>query len=187
MKQIATALVKAQKAFAPALKTSTNPHFKSRYADLAACIEAVIDALNNNGIALVQQTHEHPAGILVETVFLHESGESLNCGKLFFPAQKNDPQGFMSCLTYGRRASLMAACGIAPVDDDGNHASRSKEPVILPVTTSKIPPAISDQRLLAAIEKIKSGDYTTDKLRASFRLTGEQNEKLIMELSNAQV
>ena len=81
----------------------------------------------------------------------------------------------------------MAACGIAPVDDDGNHASRSKEPVILPVSTAKIPPAISDQRLLAAIEKIKSGDYTTDKLRASFRLTGEQNEKLIMELSNAQV
>jgi hypothetical protein len=52
MQKIATALVKAQKAFGPALKSSTNPHFKSKYADLAACIEAVIDALNNNGIAL---------------------------------------------------------------------------------------------------------------------------------------
>jgi hypothetical protein len=185
MKQIATALVKAQKGFAPALKTSTNPHFKSKYADLAACVEAVIDSLNSNGIALVQQTHEHPNGILVETVFLHESGEMLNCGKLFFPAQKNDPQGFMACLTYGRRASLMAACGIAPEDDDGNTASRTKEPVREPVKETKIPPAISDQRLLAAIAKIKSGEYTTDKLRASFRLTGEQNEKLISELSNA--
>lgn len=182
MKQIATALVKAQKAFAPALKTSTNPHFKSRYADLSACIEAVIDALNNNGIALVQQTHEHPAGILVETVFLHESGESLQCGKLFFPAQKNDPQGFMSCLTYGRRASLMAACGIAPVDDDGE---ATRKPPPKPEPALKVPPAISDQRLLAAIAKIKSGEYTTDKLRASFRLTGEQNEKLISELANA--
>ena len=46
MKNVAAALVKAQQAFGPALKTSTNPHFKSRYADLSACVEAVIDALN---------------------------------------------------------------------------------------------------------------------------------------------
>ena len=38
MKNIATALVKAQKEFGPALKTSTNPHFRSRYADLSACV-----------------------------------------------------------------------------------------------------------------------------------------------------
>ena len=62
---------------------------------------------------------------MVETVFVHESGEMLECGCLFFPAQKNDPQGFMSALTYGRRASLMAACGIAPEDDDGNAASKA--------------------------------------------------------------
>ena len=58
MKNIATAFVKAQRDFAPALKTSTNPHFKSKYADLAACVEAVIDALNTNGIAMIQRTHD---------------------------------------------------------------------------------------------------------------------------------
>ena len=58
MKQIATALVKAQKEFGPALKSSTNPHFRSRYADLATVVEAVIDALNNNGIYLMQLTHD---------------------------------------------------------------------------------------------------------------------------------
>ena len=124
MKNLATALVKAQKAFGPALKTSTNPHFKSRYADLASCVEAVIDALNNNGIFLFQTTSEHIDGIICETSFLHESGERLDCGKLFFPAPKHDPQGFMSCLTYIRRASLMAATGQAPEDDDGNAAVR---------------------------------------------------------------
>ena len=67
MKEIASALVKAQKAFGPALKSSTNPHFKSRYADLAACVEAVIEALNANGIALVQQSHECADGVIVET------------------------------------------------------------------------------------------------------------------------
>lgn len=128
MKNIASALVKAQTAFGPALKTSTNPHFKSRYADLSACIEAVIDSLNANGIFLAQPTHEDATGVTVETLFIHESGETLSCGKLHVPASKQDPQGYGSALTYARRYSLMAACGIAPEDDDGNAATKSKEP-----------------------------------------------------------
>ena len=124
MKEIAQALVKAQRAFGPALKTSSNPHFKSRYADLAAGVEAVMDGLNANGIALVQQTHECEAGVIVETVFVHESGETFSAGKLHVPAVKHDAQGYGSALTYARRYSLMAACGIAPEDDDGNAASR---------------------------------------------------------------
>lgn len=124
IKQIATALVKAQREFGPALKTSSNPHFKSRYADLSACVEAVIDSLNANGIALVQQTHECESGVMVETVFVHESGETFSAGKLHVPAVKHDAQGYGSALTYARRYSLMAACGIAPEDDDGNAASK---------------------------------------------------------------
>lgn len=124
MKQIAAALVRAQKAFGPALKSSSNPHFKSRYADLAACVEAVIDGLNSNGIMLMQQTHECDDGVVVETVFVHESGEVMSAGKLHVPAAKQDPQGYGSALTYARRYSLMAACGIAPEDDDGNAATR---------------------------------------------------------------
>ena len=124
MKNLATALVKAQKAFGPALKTSTNPHFKSRYADLAACVEAVIDALNNNGIALIQKNYDCTNGVMIETMFVHESGEMLECGILHVPANKQDAQGYGSALTYARRYSLMAACGIAPEDDDGNTAVR---------------------------------------------------------------
>ena len=124
MKNLATALVKAQKAFGPALKTSTNPHFKSRYADLAACVEAVIDALNDNGIALIQKNYDCTNGVMIETMFVHESGEMLECGILHVPANKQDAQGYGSALTYARRYSLMAACGIAPEDDDGNTAVR---------------------------------------------------------------
>jgi hypothetical protein len=126
MKNIASALVKAQRGFAPALKTSTNPHFRSKYVDLAGCVEAVVDALNAAGIALIQRTSEDNTGVTVETVFVHESGEMLECGKLHVPAAKQDPQGYGSALTYARRYSLMAACGIAPEDDDGNAASRVK-------------------------------------------------------------
>jgi hypothetical protein len=125
MQQIATALVKAQRDFAPALKSSTNPHFRSRYADLAACVEAVIDALNANGIAMIQRTHDSDNGVAVETLFVHESGETITGGILHVPAAKHDPQGYGSALTYARRYSLMAACGIAPEDDDANAASKT--------------------------------------------------------------
>ena len=125
--KIAVAFVRAQKAFGPALKTSSNPHFRSRYADLSACVEAVIDALNDNGIALIQKTYECKDGVMVETIFLHESGEVMEGGILHVPAVKHDAQGFGSALTYARRYSLQAACGIAPEDDDGNAASRKQE------------------------------------------------------------
>lgn len=174
MKEIATALVKAQKAFGPALKSSTNPHFKSRYADLSACVEAVIEGLNNAGIALVQRTSEDTTGVTVETVFIHESGEMLECGKLHVPVAKHDPQGYGSALTYARRYSLMAACGIAPEDDDGNAASRAKPKK----------ETLTNARFAQAVERIKDGKYTTDKLRETFALTEEQEAALVGALAN---
>lgn len=159
MKNIAAALVKAQRQFQPALKTSTNPHFKTKYADLAACVEAVLEALNANGIALVQTTHECTDGVMVETMFLHESGESLQSGKLHVPASKQDAQGYGSALTYARRYSLMAACGIAPEDDDGNAAA--KNPTGKSAATNHMPPgAVADW--IAAINGSASVDELTD-------------------------
>ena len=149
MQKVSAALVKAQKAFGPALKSSTNPHFKSRYADLSACVEAVIDALNDNGIALIQRNIECESGVCVETVFVHESGESLSSGPLHVPAAKQDPQGYGSALTYARRYSLMAACGIAPEDDDGNAATSAKN---TQKPTSKPDPAQE------VINGVKAGD-----------------------------
>lgn len=121
------AFVAAQKEFAPALKSSQNPHFKSRYADLAACVEAVIDALNNNGLAVIQRPLLDNSGVTIQTVFLHETGEEIDGGTLHLPASKQDAQGYGSAATYCRRYGLMAACGIAPEDDDGNAASPGKQ------------------------------------------------------------
>jgi hypothetical protein len=125
MNNIAPAFIKAKRAFGPALKDKTNPAFRSKYADLGACIDAVEDALLANGIAFIQETFEDATGVTVETVFLHESGEERRCGKLHVPAAKQDPQGYGSALTYARRYSLMAACGIAPEDDDGAAATKA--------------------------------------------------------------
>jgi hypothetical protein len=128
MKEISAALVKAQKAFGPALKTGNNPAFRTKYAKLENCIEAVIDALNDNGIMLMQQTHLCEDGVIVETTFLHESGEMLSAGKLHVPAAKHDPQGYGSALTYAKRYSLQSACAIAPEDDDGEAAMKQYRP-----------------------------------------------------------
>ena len=128
MSNIAAAFVKAKRQFGPALKCKTNPAFKSKYADLAACLEAVDEALLANGISLIQETFEDQTGVTVETVFLHESGESLRCGKLHVPAAKQDPQGYGSALSYARRYSLMASCGIAAEDDDGYAACKPPPP-----------------------------------------------------------
>lgn len=123
MKTIAASLVKAKKDFQPVLKDAKNPHFKSSYASLAGSLAAVEPALLANGIALIQRTFEDATGVTVETVLVHESGETLECGRLHLPAVKQDAQGYGSALTYARRYSLMAALGIAPEDDDGNAAT----------------------------------------------------------------
>jgi len=127
---IAKAFVEAQKEFAPALKTSTNPHFRSKYVDLSGCVEAVLDALNNHGFALIQKTHDCENGVKVETIFMYETGEQISGGVISVPADKHNAQGYGSALTYARRYSLMAACGIAPEDDDGNAAT--KAPAVKP-------------------------------------------------------
>ena len=165
MNSIAAAFVKAQKEFGPALKTSSNPHFKSRYADLAACVEAVIEALNNNGIALVQRTDLCEDGVIVETTFIHESGETLSAGKLHLPASKQDAQGYGSALTYARRYSLMAACGIAPEDDDGNAATASAPQR---VATQRLIPTVGANELAAITSLAASVQVPLDAITATY-------------------
>ena len=167
-KNIAAAFVKAQRAFGPALKTSTNPHFRSKYADLSNCIEAVIDALNANGIGLMQRTYESKDGVMVETIFVHESGEVMECGMLHVPAAKQDPQGYGSALTYARRYSLLAATGLAPEDDDGNSASRRTE----------IKSTVNESQLLdlmAAMDEVTTLKELQEAYKAAYKATnGEQ-------------
>jgi hypothetical protein len=179
MKAIATALVKAQKAFGPALKTSTNPHFKSKYADLSACVEAVIESLNDNGIMLMQQCHESESGVIVETLFIHESGETFSAGKLHVPAAKQDPQGYGSALTYARRYSLMAACGIAPEDDDGNAASK-------PQSAAKPAAKFNLAASLKWIQEAATNQEGVTRARNAYAKAGTDEERLaIQKLGNS--
>ena len=118
---IAAALSKAQSAMGAAKKDSTNPHFKSRYADLASIWEACREPLTKNGLAVVQLPGKDEAGYYVETVLTHSSGEFIS-EKLHIVPTKDDPQGLGSAITYARRYGLAAVAGIAPDDDDGEAA-----------------------------------------------------------------
>ena len=171
MKNIATAFVKAQKEFGALLKDSNNPFFKSKYADLHSCVSTVLTALNNNGIGLIQTCHESDVGVIVETMFIHESGETINCGKLQVPAIKQDPQQYGSALTYARRYSLMAACGIAPEDDDGNAAAKQApvKTVNTPKAPNLIPPPFGEYELNDAL-KVMGVQTTLESLKNSYGL-----------------
>lgn len=165
-----SAFHRAQRKFGKALKTSDNPHFRSRYADLAECVEAVIDALHEEGFAFTQFTERDDKGAFVRTVLLHESGGLLTLGEFWVPSPKNDPQGFGSALTYARRYSLMSAMGMAPQDDDGNVASKPKsyavDETIMADHLAEIGAASDEKSLLAAYTagfKATKGDAAAQK------------------------
>ena len=118
---LAKAIALSQLHVENALKSSTNPHFKSKYADLAEILNTVRPVFSANGIAIVQTPTFESGVASVETMLCHESGEFISsvCSS---PVSKQDAQGIGSAITYLRRYSLAAMCGIAHEDDDGQHA-----------------------------------------------------------------
>ncbi len=118
---LAKAIALSQLHVGNALKSSTNPHFKSKYADLAEILNTVRPVFSANGIAIVQTPTFESGVASVETMLCHESGEFISsvCSS---PVSKQDAQGIGSAITYLRRYSLAAMCGIAQEDDDGQHA-----------------------------------------------------------------
>jgi hypothetical protein len=126
---LATALAMAQMNIRGAIKDSANPFFKSKYADLSSVVEAIRPAFGQCGLSYIQRIEPSDKDeVRVETILLHASGEWLSCGVLNLPVSKADAQGYGSALTYARRYSLAAACGVAPEDDDGNAASGKNAP-----------------------------------------------------------
>jgi hypothetical protein len=124
--ELATALAKAQGSLEGAKKDSANPHFKSKYADLASVWDACRDALSKNSLSVVQLPGECADGkIEMTTMLLHSSGQWIS-ERLTIPLAKVDAQGYGSAVTYARRYALAAAVGIAPEDDDGNAAVAGK-------------------------------------------------------------
>jgi hypothetical protein len=122
IKELATALAKAQGVIEGAVADSENPHWKSKYADLYSVWGACREPLTSNGLSVVQLPRTEGTKCYVMTMLMHSSGQWIK-GELGATPTKQDPQGIGSCITYLRRYSLSAVVGVCPEDDDGNGAA----------------------------------------------------------------
>lgn len=121
IKELATALSKAQGALTGAKKDSANPFFKSRYADLESVWDACREVLAKNGLSVMQTLSSDGDRVVVTTTLAHSSGQWISDGMALTP-KDSGPQAMGSCITYGRRYGLAAIVGVYQTDDDGEAA-----------------------------------------------------------------
>lgn len=115
---LAAALAQAQSEIKNIEKGKVNPHFKSRYADIADGLEVIRPILSKNGIALVQATNFNgDTGIfMLNTRLIHSSGEWIEASYPLPSSGKAAEIG--SAITYARRYAAFALVGVAGTDED---------------------------------------------------------------------
>jgi hypothetical protein len=123
--ELAAAMAKAQGEMKGALKDSSNPFFKSKYADLSAVMEAIREPFAKNGLAYVQSTRMEGERLIMETTIIHSSNQWWSTEYPVTPKEFS-PQAIGSAITYARRYSLSSIAGVAQVDDDGEAAEGRK-------------------------------------------------------------
>lgn len=161
--KIAPAFLKAQAAMNAAAKTASNPHFKSKYADLSTIIAEVKPALNFHGISFLQSSHNDATGVTVSTVFLHDSGEWLRA-TIYLPVPQQTPQAYGSAITYGKRYQLQSMTGLPSEDDDGQAASAPRPNTATQVAVDAFDALPADEQkflmdhVTVILDKHKSGD-----------------------------
>ena len=182
MKEIAKALLEAQKQMGNATKDSKNPFFKSSYADLNAIREACMPSLNANGIVVLQPTINIEGKNFVKTLLLHESGESLECLTEIIYSKQNDAQSQGSGITYARRYGLQSFVNVGAEDDDGNKASNNKPAYVEKITTTQI--SIIEGLLRTANMTEEQKTFVENNM---MECTSEEAFKWIKKLEDKQV
>lgn len=97
--------------------TKSGASYEYKYSNLASVLDGVKDALNKNGIAIIQTPTSTADGVTVETTLLHESCQWF-AESLFMPIGINSPQGYGAAITYCRRYALQSMVGLKAEDDD---------------------------------------------------------------------
>ena len=169
-------LLQFHKEIGKIAKTSTNPFFKSKYADLPSILDAINEPLQNAGLVIISI----PDNDGLTTLLLHsESGEYISANAIMKPI-KNDPQSIGSAITYQRRYSIGSILNLnIDNDDDGNKASiKAEQQQPKDVVTPK--PAITPKLMEKMKDRIKKGEKgIVFKAEQSFNLTPEQRNELV--------
>ena len=124
--ELFTAISKAQSLMNNAKKTSDNPFFKSKYADLSDVWDVAQGPLTASGLCVIQGAESEGDSVTVSCRVCHSSGQWIESSLRLVPTRR-DPQGIGSAITYGRRYLLASMTGVVTDDDDGNAASCNKE------------------------------------------------------------
>ena len=124
-KNVYMALAAAQSEMGGVKKGSTNPAFKSKYADLADVVAAVSPALNAQGIAFFHVATSVDGERVMRTVLAHGPSDTMIQCDVPLIVGKQDMQGYKSATTYAKRIGLESLTGVAPEDDDGNAAAKA--------------------------------------------------------------
>lgn len=144
--------------------------FGYSYSDLPAIFKVINPLLQKHGLGFTQNLHTKDGQNYISTIIFHvETGENME-SMVAIPSVslkgQNDYQAFGSGVTYYRRYAISAA--LALVTDKDTDASGEQ------VKTEKKLPAIDQKRFSAAVQAIAKGEYTREKLEASFALTEGQ-------------
>jgi len=155
--ELAAALAKAQSEMSNAPLNKVNPHFKSKYADLASIRDAVIPALSKHNLSLIQYTIQTEFGLVLCTRLAHSSGQWIE-GEYPLPVVLDKPQAMGSALTYAKRYGMATMVGIsADEDDDANAAqgaAKKAEPSPAEKKAKEIADALRGADALAVIDTI---------------------------------
>lgn len=168
--KFSTAFTKAQNLMGSAKKGSDNPFFRSKYADLAAVLEAVKEPLNSSGISILQPVSFENGFHHVTTMLLHESGEFIS-ETMKLEITKNDMQALGSAISYARRYSLQSITGLPAEDDDGEKSMQRAVPKSVATAPAKVPtPSGIDLKLVSPTDTIISVEQSQQPpARSSFR------------------
>lgn len=126
MSDLVSSIAKAQAEMKNANLNKVNPHFKSKYADLASIRDAIVPAMSKHGVQVSQFTDIMYEREIVRTEL--RKGEAVQHSITPIIYDRKNAQQYGSALTYARRQGLAAiACISAEEDDDGNAVSNSKK------------------------------------------------------------
>lgn len=159
--ELAKALSAMQSELEPARKEAVNPHFRSRYADLAACLEAVRAPMAKHGLAISQHAGLEGDVVTLTTLLLHTSGEFIQ-STAGVRLAKHDAPSVGSALTYLRRYALSSVVGLSTEADDDGAAAMAPAPVQAPRT-----PSPELQRAAQKVEQTFPSSTTTFTPHAS--------------------
>lgn len=139
--EISTALAKAQAEMKNPALDAMNPHFRNKFASLAAIRNSIVPIFAKHGLSVNQELTSTDTGVACTTIINHASGQWMEFGPLVMPVSKNDAQGFGSASTYCKRYSLQAVGAVVGDEDDDAEAAQNRKNETRGTDHQKVPPA----------------------------------------------